>query len=93
MVTLLALFSYEAYAWGGWAHKFITYTADKHLEPEVKAKVEKYLGVVAEADAEGRTRAIDQRVAVSHLTDAGIASASDEVAALGLPVDGCALRQ
>ena len=44
LTALLALCSYEAYAWGGWAHKFITYTADKHLEPEVKAKVEKYLG-------------------------------------------------
>lgn len=31
-------------AWGGWAHKFITYTAEQYLEPEVKTKVEKYLG-------------------------------------------------
>ena len=47
-VTLLcvafALSSQEVLAWGGWAHKFITYTADRYLEPEVKAKVEKYLG-------------------------------------------------
>ena len=34
----------EAFAWGGWAHRFITYTAEQHLNPEVKAKVEKYLG-------------------------------------------------
>ena len=34
----------DTYAWGGWAHKFITYTAEQHLEPEVKAKIEKYLG-------------------------------------------------
>ena len=45
VVALVALLSAnEAYAWGGWAHRFITYTVDKHLEPEVKAKVEKYLG-------------------------------------------------
>lgn len=47
-VTLLcvafALSSQEVQAWGGWAHKFITCTADRYLEPEVKAKVEKYLG-------------------------------------------------
>ena len=34
----------EALAWGGWAHRFITYTAEKHLDPEVKSKIEKYLG-------------------------------------------------
>ena len=34
----------QAFAWGGWAHKFITYTADKHLEADVRAKVEHYLG-------------------------------------------------
>ena len=34
----------EAFAWGGWAHRFITYTAEKHLDPEVKSKIEKYLG-------------------------------------------------
>lgn len=49
IVTLVAtfalvLFSNEALAWGGWAHRFITYTVDKHLEPEVKTKIEKYLG-------------------------------------------------
>ncbi len=46
-LVLIAAFifcSYEAMAWGGWAHRFITYTVDKHLEPEVKAKIEKYLG-------------------------------------------------
>ena len=31
-------------AWGGWTHKLIAHTADKYLEPEVKEKVEKYLG-------------------------------------------------
>ena len=31
-------------AWGGWAHDFITYTAEQHLDKDVKAKVEKYLG-------------------------------------------------
>ena len=49
IVTLLATFaflfsSHQVFAWGNWAHRFITYTVDKHLEPEVKAKVEKYLG-------------------------------------------------
>ena len=34
----------EAMAWGGWAHKFITYTADKYLDADVRTKVEKYLG-------------------------------------------------
>ena len=34
----------EAFAWGGWAHRFITYTVEKHLDPEVKSKIEKYLG-------------------------------------------------
>ena len=34
----------EALAWGGWAHRFITYTAEKHLDSDVKAKIEKYLG-------------------------------------------------
>lgn len=34
----------EAFAWGGWAHRFITYTVEKHLEPKVKTKIEKYLG-------------------------------------------------
>lgn len=33
-----------ASAWGGWTHKLIAYTADKYLEADVKAKVEKYLG-------------------------------------------------
>lgn len=34
----------EALAWGGWAHNFITYTADKHLDDKVRTKVEGYLG-------------------------------------------------
>ena len=34
----------SAFAWGKWAHEFITYTVEKHLEPEVKSKIEKYLG-------------------------------------------------
>ena len=34
----------NAFAWGKWAHEFITYTVEKHLDPEVKTKVEKYLG-------------------------------------------------
>ena len=34
----------EAFAWGGWAHRFITYTVEKHLDSDVKAKIEKYLG-------------------------------------------------
>ena len=33
-----------ASAWGWWTHNFIGHTADKYLEPEVKEKVEKYLG-------------------------------------------------
>lgn len=46
LVVLVALMlsSYEAFAWGGWAHNFITYTVERHLEPEVKTKIEKYLG-------------------------------------------------
>ena len=44
LVALLALCSHEAMAWGSWAHRFITYTADKYLEPEVRSKVEHYLG-------------------------------------------------
>jgi hypothetical protein len=44
LVAVLTLTAHEAMAWGTWAHKFITYTADKYLEPEVKVKVEKYLG-------------------------------------------------
>ena len=44
LVAALALCSQEAMAWGGWAHKFITYTAERHLDPEVKAKIEGYLG-------------------------------------------------
>ena len=31
-------------AWGWWTHNLIGHTADKYLEPEVKEKVEKYLG-------------------------------------------------
>lgn len=31
-------------AWSGWTHKLIAHMADKHLEDDVKAKVEKYLG-------------------------------------------------
>ena len=34
----------SAFAWGKWAHEFITYTVEKHLEPEVKSKIEKYFG-------------------------------------------------
>jgi hypothetical protein len=42
---LVVVFSVQqAYAWGAWAHKFITYTADKHLDSDVRAKVESYLG-------------------------------------------------
>ncbi|MBP3551412.1 MAG: S1/P1 nuclease [Alistipes sp.] len=44
LVVLLLTIANDAMAWGGWAHRFITYTADKHLNPEVKVKVEKYLG-------------------------------------------------
>ena len=46
LVLLLALpFSVqEAFAWGGWGHRLITYTAEQHLDPAVKAKIEKYLG-------------------------------------------------
>ena len=45
-IFTLALFLsvQSASAWGGWAHNFITYTTEQHLDPEVKAKVEKYLG-------------------------------------------------
>ena len=44
LFALVALGANEAFAWGSWAHRFITYTADKYLEPEVRAKVERYLG-------------------------------------------------
>lgn len=44
VVALSLATANEAMAWGRWAHNFITYTADKHLDPEVKAKIEKYLG-------------------------------------------------
>lgn len=44
-VAFATLFSAQtASAWGWWSHNFIAYTADKYLEPEVKEKVEKYLG-------------------------------------------------
>ena len=43
--ALVAFGANEAFAWGSWAHRFITYTADKYLEPEVRTKVEKYLGL------------------------------------------------
>ena len=36
--------SYEAMAWGGWAHKLIAVIAESHLTPEAKAATEKYLG-------------------------------------------------
>lgn len=36
--------THRASAWGGWTHKMIAHTAEKYLEPEVKTKVEKYLG-------------------------------------------------
>lgn len=39
------LFSVQTlFAWGGWAHNFITYTAEKHLDEGVKRKIESYLG-------------------------------------------------
>ena len=41
---VLILPSHRALAWGGWAHRFIAYTAEQYLDPEVKTKVEKYLG-------------------------------------------------
>ena len=41
---VFALSVQEAMAWGGWAHRFITYTAEQYLEPDVKSKIEKYLG-------------------------------------------------
>lgn len=44
LLALIVLGANEALAWGTWAHRFITYTADKYLEPEVKTKVEHYLG-------------------------------------------------
>ena len=40
----MSLCVHSAYAWGGWAHNFITYTAEQHLDNDVKAKIEKYLG-------------------------------------------------
>jgi hypothetical protein len=40
----LSLSAQQAMAWGGWAHKFITYTADKYLDADVRTKVEHYLG-------------------------------------------------
>ena len=45
LTVVALLFSVQSvFAWGSWAHRFIAYTADKYLEPEVKEKVEKYLG-------------------------------------------------
>lgn len=45
LLLAVALCSVQtASAWGIWAHRFIAYTADRYLEPEVKTKVEKYLG-------------------------------------------------
>jgi hypothetical protein len=44
LFALLVFGSNEVFAWGSWAHRFIAYTADRYLEPEVKTKVEKYLG-------------------------------------------------
>lgn len=43
-VVAMSLCVHSAYAWGGWAHNFITYTAEQHLDKDVKAKIEKYLG-------------------------------------------------
>ena len=45
LTVVALLFSVQSvFAWGSWAHRFIAYTADKYLEPEVKERVEKYLG-------------------------------------------------
>ena len=44
VIAMSFISAHRAMAWGRWAHNFITYTADKHLDAEVKAKVEKYLG-------------------------------------------------
>ena len=44
LLAVFALCVQDAMAWGGWAHKLIAHTADRYLEPEVKSKVEKYLG-------------------------------------------------
>lgn len=45
IVAVASVFSIQtASAWGGWTHKLIAHTADRYLEPEVKVKVEKYLG-------------------------------------------------
>ncbi len=42
-ISLLASVE-QVSAWGFWAHQFITYTADKHLDKDVRTKVEGYLG-------------------------------------------------
>lgn len=34
----------SASAWGAWAHRFITYTADKYLDADVRSTIEGYLG-------------------------------------------------
>ena len=44
LFVLLLASAESAFAWGGWAHKFITYTADKYLDADVRTKVEHYLG-------------------------------------------------
>ena len=48
VLTLLAvvfsLCSQEVLAWGSWAHSFITYTVEQHLDKDVKSKIEGYLG-------------------------------------------------
>lgn len=45
VIFIASLFSVEKVsAWGIWAHRFITYTANCYLDADVKAKVENYLG-------------------------------------------------
>ena len=44
LAVALILCVQEASAWGTWVHRLITATAERHLEPEVKAKAERYLG-------------------------------------------------
>ena len=48
LVTFVALATIcsvqTASAWGGWTHKLIAHTADRYFEPEVKEKIERYLG-------------------------------------------------
>ena len=55
--TVLAFVSHSALAWGGLGHRLVAAIADSHLKPEVKERVDGYLGstIVCEATWMDRT--------------------------------------